>query len=622
MTNSYQPLRIWPAWLLLAGILVTRSLPKLVEDAPPAVWMTAGFGPVLCGLLIVLWWLLASRARWTERIAGAGCIAVVLSATILLLAPSMRGAPAFMITIPMGAAAFALGAILCSRILSFKRTVFICLLTTCGFGFSTLLRNEGMSGNYALALHWRWTPSPEDRMLVAKQAEESAAPDPQKTARNAPGLKDPSWPGFRGPHRDGIQHGPRIATDWSSHPPELLWKVSVGPAWSSFAVAGKLLYTQEQRGELETVVCYDADSGHEVWIQQVESRFQEALGGPGPRATPTLADGGLFVLGAEGGLMRLDPLTGEILWRQDLREVAGRGTPNWGFASSPLVVGATVIVFAGGAGDKGTLAFDVATGALRWSAPAGDHSYSSPQLGVVAGEEVVLMLTNTGLDLLDPETGKTRLSYEWKLNNYRALQPQIVDGDGVLIPTGMNVGTRRIRISKSADGYSAEELWTSRNLKPDFNDLVVYEGHAYGFDGGIFACIDLAKGERKWKEGRYGKGQVLLLANSEVLLVTTEKGDVVLLKPDPGAHTELTRFHALEGKTWNHPVVVEDRLYLRNAQEAACYRLPLAEPVAGGSGSASGPRDLGGASVRFIQTEQGKMGLKDSGEFAVTETGD
>jgi outer membrane protein assembly factor BamB len=277
--------------------------------------------------------------------------------------------------------------------------------------------------------------------------------------------------------------------------------------------------------------------------------------------------------------MRLNPKSGDILWKQDLRAVAGRKPPMWGFASSPLVVDGSVIVYAGGAGDKGTLAFDAQSGALRWSAAAGDHSYSSAQYGVLDGEETVLMLTNTGLDLLDPRTGSPRLNYEWTLNNYRALQPRILDGNSVLLPTGMNMGTRRIRISRNAQGWAADVLWTSRNLKSDFNDFVVYRGHAYGFDGGLFTCIDLETGDRNWKEGRFGKGQVLLLEDSGLLLVAGEQGEVVLLKADPAAQTELTRFQALEGKTWNHPVLVGDRLYHRNSQEAACYRLPLAVPV-------------------------------------------
>jgi outer membrane protein assembly factor BamB len=142
----------------------------------------------------------------------------------------------------------------------------------------------------------------------------------------------------------------------------------------------------------------------------------------------------------------------------------------------------------------------------------------------------------------------------------------------------MSIGTRAIHIEKKDGNLSATELWTSRLLKPDFTDFVVYQGHAYGVDGGFFICIDLKNGERKWKGDRYGKGEVVLLESSGLLLVSTEPGDVVLVKADPSASIELASFKAIEGKTWNHPVVVGDRLYIRNSQEAAAYQLPLAEP--------------------------------------------
>jgi outer membrane protein assembly factor BamB len=345
-------------------------------------------------------------------------------------------------------------------------------------------------------------------------------------------------------------------------------------------VAGKFVFTQEQRGPKETVICYDAETGREVWKREIEARLDDPLGGPGPRATPTLADaahgGGLFVTGATGNFMRLDPSTGAIVWQQDLKSVAGRGVPMWGFAASPLVTGSLAIVYGGGPGDKGLLAFDAAKGTLRWSAPAGSDSYSSAQVNQIAGEELVLLLSNDGLIFVDPANGKERLNYQWKFNGYRALQPTVA-GDIVVLYSAMNPGTRAIQIKKTNGQLTAEELWTSRNLKPDFTDFVAHQDYLYGIDAGFLTCVDLKTGERKWKEGRYGKGQVLLLESSSLLLVLAEDGRVVLSQAAPSEHTEAASFKALEGKTWNHPVIVGDRLYIRNAQQAACYQLPLAE---------------------------------------------
>jgi outer membrane protein assembly factor BamB len=571
------PLRVWPALVLVVLMVLARFGPAYLEGGLSNYWMIAVFGPLLCCVLMAIWWLAASRATWKERVFGFLGLIAALAVTLALVHPTMRGPGTTYLTAPMGFVFFGLGAAWLAKRRPATRTGLSVLLAFVGFGYSMLLRNEGMTGEYAMDTYWRWKTSAEATMLTARRAE----PATQRSAAvTSEALANAEWPGFRGADRTGHSRGPQISTNWSSTPPRQLWKIAVGPGWSSFAVAGKLLFTQEQRGPMETVVCYDAETGREIWIRQVEARLDDPLGGPGPRATPTIANGGLFVTGATGTFLRLDPATGAIVWQQDLKAIAGRtGPPMWGFSASPLVTGSVAIVYGGGAGDKGLLAFDIASGKLRWSAAAGNDSYSSPQLNTIAGEELVLLLSNEGLVCVEPAGGKERLNYPWKFQGYRALQPTVI-GDTVLLPTAMNLGTRAIRISSKNGQLATEELWTSRHLKPDFTDLIVHQGYVYGIDGGIFTCVDLKTGERKWKGGRYGKGQAVLLESSGLLLVSAEDGRVVLLRADPGDHSEVASFKALEGKTWNHPVVVGDRLYVRNAQEAACYQLTVAEAKA------------------------------------------
>jgi outer membrane protein assembly factor BamB len=580
---KFRTLRVWPALLLVVLMVIARFGPAYMEGGPSDNWIIAVFGPLLCCVLILIWWLAASRATWKERVFG--CLGVIagLAVTLALVHPTMRGPGTTYLTAPMGMLLFALSAAWLAKRRPVVRTGFAVLSALVGFSYSILLRNEGMTGDYVMDTRWRWTTTAEATLLAARSSE-SPASATQTQGVTAPmaseAFANPEWPGFRGADRAARSRGPQIATNWSAQPPRQLWKIPVGPAWSSFAVAGNFLFTQEQRGPMETVACYDANTGREVWNRQLETRLDDPLGGPGPRATPTLAKDGLFVMGATGIFMRLDPATGAILWQQDLKSVAGRAVPMWGFAASPLVTDSVAIVYAGGPGAKGLLAFDVASGTLSWSVAAGQDSYSSPQLNTIGGEELVLLLSNDGLLGVDPAHGKVRLNYEWKFKGYRALQPSVVGDSTILMPTPMNPGTRAIQIKKTHGQLAAEELWTSRNLKPDFTDFVIHQAYAYGIDGGIFACVDLKTGERKWKGGRYGKGQVLLLENSGLLLVLAEDGRVVLLRADPGEHAEIASFAALKGKTWNHPVVVGDRLYIRNAQEAACYQLPLAESKA------------------------------------------
>ena len=580
--SSFQRIRIWPAALLLVAMAATKFVPLMLKEESTELLIVMVFGPLLIGILLMAWWIFFSRASRGERII----VPIVCTLSVLLTTwlcdqslqfeNSLFGPGLLLVMIPMGISAFTIGAIFCHRLLSFNRTWIALLMAVCGFGFTGLLKSDGMWGNGVLDLSWRWTTSAEEKLLKDREgrSRESLA----NVAENqiAQWLTEPEWPRFRGANGQSRYSGPALNTDWSSNPPEEVWRIPVGPGWASFAVAGNLLFTQEQYGDQESIVCYARDSGKEIWAQSLESRFSDPLGGPGPRATPTLADGKLYALGAKGQLQCLDPQTGEVIWQKDIREPAKREPPAWGYSSSPLVVDSVVVVHAGGEGDKGILAFDAVSGDPAWSAASGDHSYSSPELCTINGTTYIAMLSNTGLNLVDPSTGQSQLDYEWKCAEYRALQPQVIDGNAILIPT-QDLGTRLVRIEQSESGLSAVEVWTSRNLKPDFNDFVIFENHAYGFDGSIFTCIDLATGDRKWKRGRYGKGQVLLLENTAALLIVSEKGQLILLDANPSAHQELAKLTALNDRTWNHPVVVGNQLLIRNSEEAVSYFLPLAK---------------------------------------------
>jgi outer membrane protein assembly factor BamB len=567
-----RPLRVWPGVSLVGLMLLARFGPVFLEGGLSRHWMIAMMGPLVCCLLLIIWWLAVSRATWKERVFGFLGLAAVFTLTMVMVEPMMRGPGTITITLPTGMTAFVVGAVWFRNRRPLSRTVAALLLAAVGFGYSVLLRNDGMDGEYQLTLNWRWSRTPEERLLAGNPTRPATTATPAVSVETNLAMINPEWPAFRGADRSGSLPGPLLTTNWSAQPPKQLWKVPIGPGWSSFAVAGNLLFTQEQRGPKEAVVCYDALTGQEIWNRQYEARIEDPMGGPGPRATPTIANGALFAVGATGMFMRLNPVTGEVVWQKSLNEVTSRETPMWGYSGSPLVVGSNVMVWAGGTDGKGLLAFDVETGALCWSVAAGSDTYASPQLDTIAGEKLISMLSNDGLGLIEPTSGKVRLNYEWKFSGYRALQPRVVN-DAVLIGTPMNVGTRAIRIMKANNELVVEELWTSRQLKTDFSDMVTHQGYIYGNDSGFLACLDLKTGDRMWKGGRYGKGQVLLLENAGLLLVLAENGYVHLVLAEPKEFTEVASFKTLEGKTWNHPVVVGDKLYVRNSQEAAAFQL-------------------------------------------------
>ncbi|GAB5404622.1 MAG: PQQ-binding-like beta-propeller repeat protein [Aureliella sp.] len=572
-------LRIGMPIALLALMIFARFVPQLWDDGPAMTWALGSFGPLLAGfVLLVVWWLCFSRASWKERVWGF--LGVVASVVVVssMLHETLRGLIP-VITLPLALFGFGAGMVLTSQWRTRWRT---CVGVACGFVLAcstALMRNEGAWGSFAFDLHYRFSPTSEEEFLSEIAGRQATAAVELSDSDVAALEQAAQWPGFRGPDRMGVQRGLRFATDWNANPPDEIWRIKVGPAWSSFAAAGNLLYTQEQRGEEEVVVCYSADSGKEIWASGVESRFFEALGGLGPRATPTLHDSAVYSMGAAGVLLKLDAATGQKAWEVDFQEVAQRGPPMWGFSSSPLVVDDMVVVYAGGKEDLGVLAFSADTGELRWTAPAGPMSYGSLQKINPLGQAMLGLLSDVGLQTYDAATGKPLFEYSWPHTGYRALQPLFVDQERVLIPTGMGAGTRLVNLQDSGGELTGEEVWTSRRLKPDYSDIFVHKGNVYGFDNSVFASISLDDGKLNWKGGRYGKGQAILLADSDTILVVTEEGELVLVETNPEEHVELGRLESLDGRTWNHPIVVGDKLFVRNAAEAVCYRLAT-EPVA------------------------------------------
>jgi outer membrane protein assembly factor BamB len=576
--NPMRPWRIWIPLLLLPWMIVARFVPGMFEDPPANIWMVSAFGPILVGLAILLWFGLVSRARWWERLLGVIGIALLLVGLAIASDESFRGPPFVVLTIPLTIAGFALGAIAFGWTLSKQRVWYSLAIAALVGGSCALLKTDGAWGSFQFGLSWRWEETAEDRFLAQRS---QAAPGKSAAVDDAAvaAFSSPQWPHLRGPNFDGVQHGLRFSDDWKTNPPKEVWRIAVGPAWSSFAVAEPYLVTQEQRGESEAVVCYDANTGKEVWAHVEPGRFFDSLGGLGPRATPTIHDGYVYALQADGKLVKLDPKSGEAVWNENLCDIAQIKPPMWGCSSSPLVYEGKVIVFAGSeqAEEGRIFAFNADGGKVAWSAPAGKLSYASVQTLDVLGTTYLALLSELGLHLYKPDSGDVVLNYPWKHNGYRALQPQVVDGDKILIPTGAGSGTRLVQATNKDGQLQLDELWTSLDMKPDYNDFLVHKGYLYGFDNTIFSCISLEDGKRQWKGGRYEKGQAILLADSDLILVVSERGELVLLQATPDKLKQLAKIPAMQAKTWNHPVVVGNRLYLRNPEEAICYELATEE---------------------------------------------
>lgn len=432
-----------------------------------------------------------------------------------------------------------------------------------------LVRSSGGDGDFRLMLAWR-------------HARPTHAP---VTDRATPADEDlPFETGdftqFRGSsRRDGVIDSLALEADWTARPPRERWRIPVGLGWSGFAVAGDRAITHEQRGDQETVVCYDLATGRELWTHTNDAAFRSVIAGDGPRATPTVADDRVVTLGATGLLDCLDLATGKPHWSVNILQDNGAENLVHGACGSPLVVGDLVIVSPGGADGYSLAAYHLADGRRAWQAGSDAPGYASPQLTTLAGVEQVLILNAPGVAAHDPATGRVLWTHPWQNDQQVSVsQPLLVPNDPtrLFISSGYGKGCTLIEVTPGdEDTLAAQELWTSRELKTKFTSAVVHGDSAYGLDDGILACVDLTSGKRRWKKGRYGHGQILLAG--ELLLVQAESGEVVLVAADPAEHRELATLLALDGRTWNHPTLAGRLLLVRNDRQAVCYELPLAE---------------------------------------------
>jgi outer membrane protein assembly factor BamB len=560
---------------LLSGAFMT--LPNRIFPGSFEAVMVMFYGPMLCFLLFLIWWFSFSRMTWTEKFFGLGGVIVVSVTAALFAHPTMLFA--LMLYLPVLMMVFwTLGIALFRHQLSIRRLAIPIGLLPAAL-ITSAVRFEGIDGEFNAQFKWRGSKTAEEEYLASRDAKPAAkvAPADVKPLELAAG----DWSGFRGPNRDSVVRGVRIRTDWNQNPPKQLWRRKIGPGWSSFAVVGNRAFTQEQRASDEVVVCFDLDNGEEVWLHVDHTRFDEPVGGAGPRATPTFADGRLFTLGANGHLNAFDAASGKLIWGHDLatkhkedlkKELSGMEKPMWGFSASPLVVGDKVAVYVG-AKEKGVAVYNAADGKEAWTSGIGGHSYTSTHLATLAGAATLLNTSNHGVQGLDPATGKELWNHVWELGEVvPCVQPTLLDGDRVAIGAAFGKGTRLFQVAKSGDGYTTEALATHVAFKPYYSDYVMIGDTAFGFDGPIFGCFDLKTGKRIWKGGRYGSGQVLLLADQNLLLIISEiDGNVVLIPADKSGHKEIAKFKALTGKTWNHPVVAHGKLLVRNGEEIACF---------------------------------------------------
>ena len=411
--------------------------------------------------------------------------------------------------------------------------------------------------------------APTSQTATADKPNAPLAPD----APLAPLAPSSTWSDFRGPERDGRYTATAIRTSWPREGLRRLWKQPVGGGYASFVVADGRAFTIEQRRDQEVVAAYDVQTGREIWTNAWNASFEESMGGDGPRATPTYHDGRIYALGAEGELRVLDAAKGTLVWRRNILSDNGAYNLSWGMSAAPLIVDDLVVVLPGGTRGSSVVAYRKATGDPVWKALNDEASYTSPMLVTLGGIRQLLVVTATRVVGLTPDTGALLWEYPWStFNGINVAQPIVFTHNGrdrIFMSASYGRGAAVFELSKAGDRFRAATIWENQRMKNKFTSSVLHNGHIYGLDESILASVNAETGEQNWKGGRYGYGQLVLAG--EHLVVLTEDGDVVLVNATPARHEEVARFTAIEGKTWNHPVIADGKLLVRNIQEMAAF---------------------------------------------------
>jgi len=371
-----------------------------------------------------------------------------------------------------------------------------------------------------------------------------------------------SWPQWRGPKRNGTSTETGLLREWRRVKPKVLWRANVGIGFSSFAVSNGLVYTLGNRSNTDTVYALSAKTGKPVWKYSYPCPIGAVRHEGGPYATPTVDGDKVYTFSKQGKLICFTAATGKIAWQADVAKLSGAKPPNYGFSSSPLMVGGLLIVNAGSNG----LALHKGSGRLAWkSTGTGRAGHASPVLFRGGGQRCVVILAEGQLSGVSPVDGRVfwMTALPKGTLSYKICDPVPLGGK-LFISSSYKSVCSMYQVTYD----SIRELWKSRNLLTKMLNPVVSSGYIYSSHReSMFRCIDPANGHIKWEKELAGNP---ILVDDKCVILTVG-GELILAKLSPSAFTEFGRFPVLDGKCWTPPALAGGKLYCRNAMgSVAC----------------------------------------------------
>ena len=382
---------------------------------------------------------------------------------------------------------------------------------------------------------------------------------------------DEQWPRWMGPNFDGVSTESSWSTDWESTPPRELWSKELGIGFSSMSISDGRVYTMGNIDGTESVYCFDADTGKELWRHSYPCKLVAVLYEGGPGCTPTVDGDKVFAVGKEGQLMCLDAVSGKVVWEKDLQQELGVRLHEWGFNASPTIVGADLFVEVGR-----LVSINKLNGSINWQSELHTAGYGSVRAFENNGRKLLATLDCDGLRINNADDGAEIVMESWKSPFRTNATTPIIDGDTVFISSGYNVGCGLFRMA----GDRLEEVYVNREMRNHFNNSILFDGHLYGFDGNSnlgrvvhLKCMDHATGEVLWKHRGLGCGS-LMIANGKLVLLSDD-GRLVIAEANSNAFTKLAEAQILEGRCWTVPVLLGGKVYARNARgKLVCVQLP------------------------------------------------